>query len=87
MGDASSAELGSAQWENYEVQYHVWMHTPDLDGESSNFQEANNLVSHIRERELITSGFLLYSEVFIVMGNQLFRFGGTFYKSYPPLAS
>jgi hypothetical protein len=78
MGDASGAGFGSAFWDDTHIDYQAGDHASHLAEESSNFREADNLVSCLEE--LARNHQLDQSEVFIIMDNQPFE--GTFYKGH-----
>jgi hypothetical protein len=78
MGDASGAGFGSAFWDNAHIDYQAGCHAPHLAVESSNFREADNLVSRLEE--LALDGRLLDSEIFVITDNQPFE--GTYYKGH-----
>eukprot|EP00804_Cyclotella_cryptica_P017385 CCRYP_020255-RA/>CCRYP_020255-RA protein AED:0.12 eAED:0.17 QI:0/0/0/1/0/0/3/0/171 len=60
MGDAYGEDFGSALWEHSHAWCQVGVHSTHLSSQSSNFREADNLVSQIEE--LATAGLLLNSE-------------------------
>jgi hypothetical protein len=78
MGDASGAGFGSAFWDEKGLHYQAGLHSPDLTLESSNFREADNLVSHLEE--LDKGGLSDETKVFIITNNLPFE--ATFYKGH-----
>jgi hypothetical protein len=78
MGDASGSGFGSALWKGEQLAYQARVHATYYAGQSSNFQEANNLVSRMEE-EAVT-GLLDDKECFIFTDNTAFE--GTFYKGH-----
>ena len=78
MGDASGKGFGLAYWDLENLQWESGHYGPQLQAESSNFREADNLVRRIEKME--AEGILADKEIFIFTDNSTFE--GTFYKGH-----
>ena len=80
MGDASGKGFGSALWSSDGIRWESGNYSYQYRMESSNFREADNLVSKLED--LGTEGTLLGKELFVFTDNSVFE--GTFYKGHSP---
>jgi hypothetical protein len=78
VGDASGKGFGSAMWDRDGIFYESGHYTAGYQRESSNFREADNLVTRMERLEL--EGRLGDVEIFIFTDNS--SFGGTFFKGH-----
>jgi hypothetical protein len=78
MGDASKLGFGSAIWDNSEILWESGHYNVALQKESSNFREADNLVSRIEDLEI--KGRLHDSELFTFNDNLIFE--SCYYKGH-----
>ncbi|KAL7468881.1 hypothetical protein ACHAXS_009127 [Conticribra weissflogii] len=77
MGDASGKGFGSGLWDGV-LQYEAGNWASHCQDESSNWQEANNLVTRVED--LAEAGRLEDIELFLLTDNIVFE--GTFYKGH-----
>ena len=80
MGDASGAGFGSSVWGSEGIRWESGNYASTYRGESSNWREADHLVTKLEE--LKGEGELEETEVFAFTDNAVFE--GTFYKGHSP---
>ena len=78
MGDASGKGFGSVLWDAEQIYWESGHYATDLQLESSNFREADNLVTRLEQLE--TEDRLNGAEVMIFTDNSTFE--GCFYKGH-----
>eukprot|EP00956_Cyclotella_meneghiniana_P007532 scaffold10178_cov23-Cyclotella_meneghiniana.AAC.4 len=79
MGDASGKGFGSALWEEREdIDWEAGYYGRQMQEESSNFRESNNLTTRLEQLE--KEGKIAGKEIFIITDNMAYE--GCFYKGH-----